>query len=115
VLYAFQGGADGSDPDDTPGLVTDTKGNLYRTTALGGGASACSGGCGTIFKLTLSGSSFSEGVLYAFQGGTNGMNPYGSVVIDSKGKLLGPTYQGGSGSCEISSESGCGTIFSVTP
>ncbi|MGC1381928.1 MAG: choice-of-anchor tandem repeat GloVer-containing protein [Candidatus Baltobacteraceae bacterium] len=115
AIYSFQGGADGSDPDDTPGLVADTKGNLYGTTALGGGASACSGGCGTIFKLTPSGSSFTESVLYAFQGGTDGVNPYGSVVIDSKGKLLGPTYYGGSGSCEISSGSGCGTIFSATP
>ena len=115
VVYSFQGAADGSDPDDTPGLVADKNGNLYGTTAFGGGASACSGGCGTIFKLAPSGSSFTESVLYAFQGGTDGVNPYGSVVIDSKGKLLGPTYNGGSGSCEISSESGCGTIFSVTP
>jgi uncharacterized repeat protein (TIGR03803 family) len=115
VIYSFQGGGDGSDPDDTPGLVADKSGNLYGTTADGGGASACSGGCGTIFKLTSSGSSFTESVLYAFQGGTDGVKPFGSVVIDGKPKLLGPTFNGGSGSCEISSESGCGTIFSVTP
>jgi uncharacterized repeat protein (TIGR03803 family) len=114
VVYSFQGSSDGSDPDDT-GLVADTSGALYGTTAQGGGVSACSGGCGTVFKLTPSGSSFTESVLYAFQGGTDGFNPYGSVVIDGKGKLLGPTFHGGSGSCELSSESGCGTIFSVTP
>lgn len=115
VLYSFQGGSDGSDPDDTPGLVADKNGNLYGTTAHGGGASACSGGCGTAFKLTPSGSGFTESVVYAFQGGSDGMNPYGSVAIDSKGKLLGPTYYGGSGPCEVSSQTGCGTIFSVTP
>jgi len=116
VIYSFQGGSDGSDPDDNPGLTADTSGAIYGTTTDGGGASACSGGCGTIFKLTPSGSSFTESVLYAFQGGTDGVSPYGGVVIDGKAKLLGPTFFGGSGSCQLSSKSplGCGTIFSVT-
>jgi hypothetical protein len=34
ILYAFQGGADGSTPYG--GLVMDSTGNLYGTTAFGG-------------------------------------------------------------------------------
>lgn len=94
VLYAFKGHTDGSNPDDTPGLVADRSGNLYGTTLHGGGG-ACSQGCGTVFKLVPSGSGFNESVLYAFQGDPDGANPYGGVVIDSKGNLLGPTYSGG--------------------
>lgn len=51
VLYNFTGGADGGDPF---GLLTfDSHGNLYGTTATGGtSGSACTTGCGTVFKLT---------------------------------------------------------------
>jgi uncharacterized repeat protein (TIGR03803 family) len=45
VLYTFSGGADGRAP--LAGVIRDTSGNLYGTTA-GGGAS----GHGTVFKLT---------------------------------------------------------------
>jgi uncharacterized repeat protein (TIGR03803 family) len=115
ILYSFQGGSDGADPDDTPGLVAASGGGFYGTTVNGGGASACASGCGTIFKLSPSGSGYTESVLYAFQGGTDGEYPYGSVTVDGKGQLLGPTYYGGSGPCSFSSNTGCGTIFSVKP
>jgi uncharacterized repeat protein (TIGR03803 family) len=115
LVYAFKGGDDGADPDDTTGLYAGADGALYGSTASGGGATACSGGCGTIFKLTPSGSSYSESVLYAFQGGADGEGPYGSVVADAKGNLYGPTFIGGSGSCTASSGNGCGTIFKIAP
>jgi uncharacterized repeat protein (TIGR03803 family) len=52
VLYSFEGGADGNDP--LSGLVTDSAGNFYGTTAIGGTFSSACGvdGCGTIFKIT---------------------------------------------------------------
>ncbi|HEY2475348.1 MAG TPA: choice-of-anchor tandem repeat GloVer-containing protein [Candidatus Cybelea sp.] len=115
VVYRFQGGTDGFAPDDTPGLAADESGNLYGTTPFGGGQgsgggnTACGGGCGTVFKLAPSKKGWTESVLYAF-GGSGGALPYGSVVVDRKGNLLGPTWIGGN-----YSRCACGTIFSITP
>src|ERR1700730_14866085 len=50
VLHTFGGGSDGLDPGAR--LVPATDGNLYGTTSKGGGL--CN--CGTVFKMTLSGS-----------------------------------------------------------
>jgi uncharacterized repeat protein (TIGR03803 family) len=54
VLYTFTGGADGAVP--TAGVVLDGQGNLYGTTAYGGGSGTCLygtiDGCGVVFKLT---------------------------------------------------------------
>jgi len=48
VLYSFQGGSDGQNPDSR--LVVDAAGNLYGTTAEGGDT-GCFEGCGTVYKL----------------------------------------------------------------
>jgi uncharacterized repeat protein (TIGR03803 family) len=51
VLYNFTGGADGTTP--FAGLVRDTAGNLYGTTAYGGTLTRdCNAGCGVVFRLT---------------------------------------------------------------
>lgn len=115
VLYRFKGGKDGADPDDAPGLYADANGALYSTTALGGGARACTGGCGTVFKLTPSGSGYTETVLHRFKGGSDGATPYGSVTADATGALYGTTWVGGSGTCSLPSGVGCGTVFKVSP
>jgi uncharacterized repeat protein (TIGR03803 family) len=47
VLYRFAGGNDGEGPEAS--LIFDGAGNLYGTTAVGGGASC--GACGTVFTL----------------------------------------------------------------
>src|SRR5882724_10153447 len=44
-------------------------------------------------------------VLYSFKGGTDGANPYGSLVGDSAGNLYGTTLYGGT--------SGFGTVFKL--
>jgi len=112
VLYSFTGGNDGGDP--AAGLIFDNAGNLFGTTVLGGTGAACSGGCGTVFKLTRNSSGkWQETVLHNFQAGADGKNPYGGVIMDAKGNLYGTTVAGGSGgSC--ANGDGCGTIFKLT-
>jgi uncharacterized repeat protein (TIGR03803 family) len=51
TLYKFSGGTDGGSP--YAGLVRDSAGNLYGTTAYGGTVNAaCPAGCGVVFKIT---------------------------------------------------------------
>ena len=69
VLYRFTGGSDGGEP--TGDLLFDAAGKLYGTTQIGGKPHSCSTlGCGTVYKLTQSGGSWTESVLYQFQGVT---------------------------------------------
>ncbi len=84
VLHAFAGGTDGAFPEGN--LIADSSGNLDGTTELGGG---CGGECGTVFRLTPSGSSWQESILYSFQGQSDGDYPVGGVTIDSAGNLYG--------------------------
>jgi uncharacterized repeat protein (TIGR03803 family) len=109
VLHNFQGGADGKYPYG--GVTMDAKGNLYGTTVSGGNGGTCSGdGCGIIYKLTLSGNSWPESVLYSFTGGADGAGPGGGVVFDKKGNLYGTTPDGGDvNGC------GCGVIYQLAP
>jgi uncharacterized repeat protein (TIGR03803 family) len=95
VLHSFAGGADGANPYS--GLVQDSTGNLYGTTYYGGAPNH-----GTVFKLDPTGT---ETVLYSFAGGTDGANPYASLVQDPAGNLYGTTQRGGA--------SGQGTVFKV--
>jgi uncharacterized repeat protein (TIGR03803 family) len=115
ILYSFLGGFDGESPNGN--LLVDSSGALYGTTTGGGGAAACSAtdGCGTVFKLARSANGYVESILYAFQGGNDGMFPENSgVVRDSKGALYGTTAEGGGGSACID-YGGCGTVFKLTP
>ena len=120
VLYGFQGGSDGAIP--VGGVLLDESGAIYGTTVSGGGSLACvngSGttGCGTVFKLTPSGSGFTESVIHSFQGGSDGIGPRGVLVADGSGALYGTTYSGGQASActSPSGNAGCGTIFKLTP
>jgi uncharacterized repeat protein (TIGR03803 family) len=109
-LYAFKGGQDGSDP--TYSLILDAAGNIYGTTLSGGGSQICSVGCGTVFELTPNSTGgWTENVLYRFQGGNDGRNPIGGVVLDEAGNLYGPTEMGGEGCGSV----GCGTVFELSP
>jgi uncharacterized repeat protein (TIGR03803 family) len=105
VLYSFKGGTgDGGYP--SAGLVRDSAGNLYGTTASGRG-SGCNGlGCGTVFKLALDGS---ETVLYSFTGGSDGANPNAGLIRDASGNLYGTATYGGAGCGSY----GCGVVFKL--
>ncbi|MGB9197871.1 MAG: choice-of-anchor tandem repeat GloVer-containing protein [Terriglobales bacterium] len=100
VLHSFAGGSDGATPYG--GVILDSKGNLYGTTAGGGSSNA-----GIVFKLSPSGT---ETVLYAFAGGPDGANPTVALVRDKAGNLYGTTYNGGNGN-----GSGDGTVFEISP
>ena len=103
VLYRFSG-PDGDHP--AAGLVRDSSGNLYGTTFYGGTAS-CS--CGTVFKLTPSGT---ESVLHSFTGGSDGKFPQGALLIDSSGNLYGTASEGGVVNCDNGIH-GCGVVFKM--
>lgn len=108
VIYAFQGGSDGSFP--YAGLVAGPGGVLYGTTTAGGGDS-CGVGCGTIFRLTppsTAGEPWVETVLYRFTEGSDGDTPWAGLTSDGAGNLYGATILGG-GTC------GCGVIFELSP
>jgi uncharacterized repeat protein (TIGR03803 family) len=113
VLYSFKGEQDGELPE--AGLI-DVRGALYGTTIDGGGSSQCGeSGCGTVFKITTSGT---ESLLYRFNSinSTDGALPF-APLIDLKGTLYGTTEVGGYTDCGQGSPpfNGCGTIFEILP
>jgi len=52
-----------------------------------------------------------EKVLYAFDGGADGISPSGTLVFDAVGNLYGTTVNGGDYRCEL--YMGCGTVFKL--
>jgi hypothetical protein len=92
TLWSFGNGTDGSSPQSS--LLRDAAGNLYGATTLGG-----TFGTGTAFELikpTAAGGSWTESVLWNFGNGTDGVNPYGALVMDKSGNLYGASANGGS-------------------
>jgi uncharacterized repeat protein (TIGR03803 family) len=100
VLYRFSGGSDGAHPAQGD-LNFDRAGNIYGATYQGG-----SSGCGTVFKLTRSGSGWTEGVLYAFTGAIDGCFAH-AVTFDQVGNLYGTAITAGA--------HGLGTVFQLSP
>jgi len=89
VLHSFTGGADGGSPYAGPTQGRD--GNLYGATSAGGNTTACSGGCGVIYKITTAGA---YSVLYTFDS-THGANPESNLTLDTDGVFYGNTRNGG--------------------
>lgn len=92
VLRAFKGGLDGAGPQG--GLIFGDRGSLYGVTAEGG-----AGNAGVAFKLLPPRPGETEwrrALLYAFQGGTDGVQPSpGGLVMDTSARLYGATVAGG--------------------
>lgn len=108
LLYSFcsqANCADGFSPQ--AGLVQATDGNLYGTTWYGGASadSTCTqiGGCGTLFKITLTGTLTT---LYSFNY-TDG-DGANALVQGTDGNLYGTTQYGGPASSEA------GTVFRLS-
>jgi uncharacterized repeat protein (TIGR03803 family) len=109
VLHSFAGGADGVYPYSN--LVFDQAGNLYGTTVTSG---PYEGGPGVVFQLTPNGlGGWTDNVIYSFNGGNDGQNPFAGVVFDRQGNLYGTTWAGGTPNCRY--QPGCGTVFQLTP
>jgi len=104
VLYSFTGRADGTHP--WGGLVFDSAGNLYGTTAgkIFGSCSAPT--CGTVFELQPQAGIWKLKTLYTFQG-ADGATPLGGLISDAAGNLFGTTLNGGAFSV--------GSVFELSP
>jgi uncharacterized repeat protein (TIGR03803 family) len=99
-VHSFKGSPDGEYPS---GPLVDLNGALYGTTEYGGNGGACENyTCGTVFKMSTSGS---ENVIYNFHGG-DGWGPQ-SGLIKINGLFYGTTKYGG--------QPGNGVVFSLTP
>ena len=99
VLYSFEGGTDGEDPEAS---LLAQGGGLYATTYDGG-----AGGYGTVVQVSAS--TGDETVLHSFSGVADGANPAGTPVMLG-GNLYGVTTSGpgfGVGSY--------GTVWMLTP
>jgi uncharacterized repeat protein (TIGR03803 family) len=107
ILYFFGNTThDGENP--WANVIFDSAGNLYGTTVAGGKVTEnyCGTGCGTVFKLSPSGSGWSETVLLSFSG-TDGSTPLAPVVFDTAGNLYG-TSQGFTGDT-------WGSVYELSP
>jgi uncharacterized repeat protein (TIGR03803 family) len=116
VLYTFTGAGDGANPWGN--VILDQAGNLYGTAEFGGDTSCVltSTGCGTVFKLTPSGNSWTQSVLYTFTNGADGSRPYANLTFDASGNLYGTNFLGAGAGCNgVFQNPGCGTVFKLTP
>ena len=107
ILHHF--GQQQSDGDTPNGhLIFDTAGALIGTTETGGTNGGCfSGNCGVVFKLTHSGSGWTETIVHTFNRASDGGTPANGLISDSAGNLFGVTGEGGA--------NGGGTVYELTP
>ncbi len=99
VIYSFgQQFGDNSHPFGT--LAIDSAGNLY------GAASGGLYGEGNVFKLTNTGTDWTDSVIFYLTAQTGG-GPAGGVIFDRQGNLYGATSGGGTG--------GLGTVYQLIP
>ena len=118
TLYSFcsqPNCTDGSSPRGA--LFQATDGNFYGTTVLGGANVSCNSGygCGTVFKITPSGTLTT---LYSFcsqANCTDGAIPVAGLVQASDGDFYGTTEVGGiEVNCDDGWNCGSGTVFRLS-
>jgi uncharacterized repeat protein (TIGR03803 family) len=89
-------------------LVQATNGDLYGTAINGGTSSeACPVGCGTVFKMTPSGTLTALHSFCSQSNCTDGAYPAAALVQATNGDLYGTTLEGGANNQ--------GTVFKITP
>jgi uncharacterized repeat protein (TIGR03803 family) len=96
VLYSFC--SEGA-PNCTDGaypaysyVIFDSARNLYGTAAMGG-----ANGCGVVFELSPTGTSWMETVLFSFGLSGSGCAPVNGLIMDRAGNLYGVTNSFGDG------------------
>jgi len=107
VIHTFHAGSDGAYPYGNP--ILDASGDVYGTTADGGGDnSACPAGCGTIYALISgAGGTYTEPVLARFGDGAGGSGSLASLLLNRSGHLVGTAAFAG--------PHGAGVVFEITP
>lgn len=110
VVYRFKDGRDGNWP--VGGVLVDKSGVLYGATQYGASYACAKNteGCGTVYRLTSSRSTYTETILYVFKGGNDGLLPISGLATDSSGALYGTTWLGGG-----VGSTGIGTVYKLTP
>jgi uncharacterized repeat protein (TIGR03803 family) len=88
-------------------LIRATNGDLYGTTYSGGANCAEAQGCGTVFKITPTGTLTTLHSFCAETGCPDGAYPSAGLVQTTNGDLYGTTQGGGA--------KGAGTVFKITP
>ena len=104
VVHSFGAAGDGSGP--CAGVVFDKEHNLFGTTASGGASQFW----GTVFKLRrapVHSGEWIETVLFSFDNGADGGEPFGSLIFDKRGDVYGTSGFGG--------VFGHGTVFELVP
>lgn len=98
--------SNGSGPYTGP-LAQGVDGNFYGTTVYGG-TNCYPYGCGTVFKLSPQGTLTTLYSFCAQSNCTDGIYPYGGLVLGIDGNLYGTTSEGGT-------NIHAGTIFKISP
>jgi hypothetical protein len=111
VLRRFQGGAGVSAP--LGGVIADAQGNLYAT-AYGAGFSSKQKGTVFMLKPAKTGA-WPLSILWHFQGDKDGAFPYGGLIVEPNGALIGTTLAGGGLEAGICGGQHCGTVFRLNP
>jgi len=88
VIHAFHSSSETDGTSPTSGLVADSSGALYGTTASGGKYRH-----GTVYKLAppaTRGGAWKQNILYSFANGPDGASPSGNLVLNTRsGKIYG--------------------------
>jgi uncharacterized repeat protein (TIGR03803 family) len=109
IIYAFnQNNNAPTGHYPAAGVIFDSRGNLFGTTAYGGNQACVFTGCGVVFELNPpnGGGPWTNTVLYAFSG-PDGQNPFASLLPDGHGNYYGTTEAGGA--------FGNGVVFELSP
>jgi|HubBroStandDraft_2_1064218.scaffolds.fasta_scaffold38387_1 uncharacterized repeat protein (TIGR03803 family) len=99
VLYDF---TQDSGFEPLAGATVDGSGDFFGTANAGGTADR-----GVVYRMTQSGGSWIQSVLYSFLGQDDGARPNAGLIRDSSGNLYGATVVAGAG--------GGGTVYELSP
>jgi uncharacterized repeat protein (TIGR03803 family) len=114
ILYNFCSQTNCTDGADASGLVQGTDGNFYGTTLVGGESIYCPvASCGTIFKLTPSGTLTTLYNFCSLRGCADGQQPAAGLVQATDGTFYGTTFYGGAND-DCAGGPACGTVFSLS-